>query len=57
MTRFCNECEIGTISEQLEDINNVDPPSLKNYLDPKTTKPNLSGNSGIIGEDGDEIIF
>ena len=57
MTRFCNECEVGTISEQLEDINNVDPPSLKNYLDPKTNNNNLSNNSGILGEDGEEIIF
>ena len=58
MTRFCNECEIGSISEQLEDINNVDPTVLKNYLDPKTNRPNnYSNGSGIIGEDGDEIIF
>lgn len=57
MTRFCNECEVGTISEQLEDINNVDPTVLKNYLDPKTNKNNSSNNSGIIGEDGEEIIF
>ena len=57
MTRFCNECEIGTIAEQLEDVNNVDPTVLKNYLDPKTNNNNLSNNSGIIGEDGEEIIF
>jgi hypothetical protein len=58
LTRFCNECEVGTISEQLENINNVDPPVLKNYLDPKTNRPNnYSDNSGILGENGEEIIF
>lgn len=56
MTRFCNECEVTSIP-QPQDVNNVDPKSMKNYLDPKTTRTNYSSNSGIIGENGDEIIF
>lgn len=56
MVRFCNECEVN-IAPSADNINNVDPKTLKNYLDPKTNRTNYSSNSGIIGEDGEEIIF
>lgn len=56
VTRFCNDCSIATYAVPEEDENNVDPTILKNYLDPKTTN-NRPNNSGILGEDGEEIIF
>lgn len=56
LTRFCNDCSITTYPV-VEDENNVDPTILKNYLDPKTTNTNISNQSGIVGEDGEEIIF
>jgi hypothetical protein len=56
LTRFCNECQV-VATPVAEDQNNVDPKVLKNYLDPKTTNTNISNQSGIIGEDGEEIIF
>lgn len=56
LTRFCNECQV-VATPVAEDQNNVDPKVLKNYLNPKTTNTNTSNPSGILGEDGEEIIF
>ncbi len=57
MTRFCNQCSISTIPST-PDENNVDPRVLKNYIDPTPRQnPNSSSNSGILGEDGEEIVF
>ena len=56
LTRFCTQCEVVSVGTGAEDVNNVDPKVLKNYIDPKTRNNNPTG-SGIIGEDGEEIIF
>jgi hypothetical protein len=57
MTRFCNGCVVQTQQPSQEE-NNVDPKILKNYLDPKQNPtPNNKTQSGILGEDGEEIIF
>jgi hypothetical protein len=56
MTRFCNECQVSTMPPSAENVNNVDPKVLKNYIDPKTNN-NTSSGSGILGEDGEELIF
>ena len=57
MVRFCTECKVVPTETTEGDVNNVDPTVLKNYLDPKTTNNNLPNSSGILGEDGEEIIF
>mgnify|MGYP003144468499 CR=1 FL=1 len=57
MRRFCQSCEIEQRRDP-EDVNNVDPQNLPNYLDPKVNDNTTNRNpSGILGEDGDEIIF
>ena len=57
MRRFCQSCEIEQRRDP-EDVNNVDPRNLPNYLDPKVNDNTTNRNpSGILGEDGDEIIF
>jgi hypothetical protein len=57
LTRYCTSCDIGDTSISTPDIiNNVDPKNLPSSLPlPTTTKSN--NPSGILGEDGDEIIF
>ena len=57
MTRHCQSCVVKPRNPE-EASNNVDPELLQNYLDPKTNKEIITRNpSGILGEDGDEIIF
>jgi hypothetical protein len=57
ITRYCSECSIITDNAQASE-NLVDPKILKNYLDRKKDPEDFTGNaSGILGEDGEEIIF
>jgi hypothetical protein len=57
MTRHCQSCQVKP-RPAAEEENLVDPTLLPNSLDPKTTTKTIRKNpSGILGEDGDEIIF
>ena len=57
MTRHCQSCQVKPRPAS-EEENLVDPTLLPNSLDPKTTTKTIRKNpSGILGEDGDEIIF
>ena len=57
ITRFCSSCEVGTKPAAPEEQNVVDPKIFKDYLDPKPSNNDTGTGSGILGEDGDEIIF
>ena len=58
LTRFCTSCEIGAAGSQAAPLadNLVDPKIQKNYLDVRVDNNN-NRPSGILGEDGNEIIF
>ena len=58
LTRYCTSCQISRApQETVEDINDVDPETAKNFIDVRGQRPNNNLSSGILGEDGEEIIF
>ena len=57
LTRFCTSCEVSPNNSRRDARNDVDPTILKNHLDPKVERNINTKPSGILGEDGDEIIF
>ena len=57
LTRFCTSCEVGSQQAQANPENTVDPRILKNHLDVQLDNDNNNRPSGILGEDGNEIIF
>lgn len=58
LTRYCTQCSISTNRGTIEEKNTVDPTTPKNYLDPRVENESFNNsNSGILGEDGEEIIF
>lgn len=64
LTRYCTSCQIGGATQrdiaETQAINNVDLPNPEGYLPPKKSadqRNNFNNGSGILGEDGEEIIF
>lgn len=66
LTRYCTSCQVGTNKsnasysnqgDTVEIQNDVDTQSMTGYLNPKINKENKNFGSGLIGEDGEEIIF
>ena len=60
LTRYCTSCQIGSNGSDAQTQNGVDQSSSQGYLPPKTNadeRNNINTGSGILGEDGEEIIF
>jgi len=60
LTRYCTSCQIGSNGSEAQAQNNVDQSSSQGYLPPRINadeRNNINTGSGILGEDGEEIIF